>query len=139
LTLNVALAIFITPGIIITALFFKIQLPKRYQNIGIFLIMLVVNILSYGGILLYTFLAVNFYNADKKHVTQWQIPFKHTEYYHADGSWIMVYVDIQYKNIPKTYNIPATELPQGEFHSFNMGIAHGYLGYDVTESREPMK
>jgi len=139
LPLKIALAIFIVPGIVITVLFFRVQLPQKYHKPIIFMLMLVMNTLSYGGILLYTFLAVNFYKADKKHVTHWQIPFKHIDYYHADGSWIMANVDIEYKSIPKSYNIPATELPQGEFHSFNMGIAPGYWGYDVVESREPMK
>ena len=134
LPLTAAAMIVLIPGIIITVLFYRLQVVTEDRKFGAFLMMLALNSFSYGSILLYVFLAVNFYKADKKLIVHRHVPFVHIQYY-FDKVW-MANVEIEYENVVKFYNIPTKGLPAGGYHSFNIGLAPGYFGYDVIESRE---
>jgi hypothetical protein len=134
LPLTAALLIVLVSGSIITILFYRVQVATEDRKFGSFLTMIALNCFSYGSILLYAFLAVNFYKADKKVIVHRRVPFVHIQYY-LHKVW-MANVEIEYNNVVKFYHIPVTDLSQGEYNSFNVGVAQGYFGYDVIESRE---
>ena len=134
LPLTAAVMIVLIPGVVITVLFYRLQVVAEDRKFGTFLTMLALNSLSYGSILLCAFLAVNFHKADKKLIVHRRVPFVHIQYY-LHKVW-MANVEIEYDNVVKFYHIPVTDLSQGEYNSFNIGVAQGYFGYDVIESRE---
>jgi len=135
----VAVIIYIGPALLLTPLVLKMLFRERPRYVVVKCFMIAIgNVAGMGGILLYTFMAVNFYNVDDSAVTTQKVPIVARGFNKYKTSTVP-YVVVKYKNLSKEFQCPYDYSPVYEFHELQVTVNRGYFGFDVVKKEEFLK
>jgi len=131
--LSVCLLIYLVPTLIITPLLLRLIFRQRPKYVvwKCFVITLS-NIIGIGGVLLYVFMAVNFYDVDASRQFTQKLSIVSTGFrkYSSDK---IPYANVRYHNQLKGFEFPTGGPPLADFNFLQMQINHGYFDFDVVK------
>ena len=135
--LSTALLLWIVPGVVATPFLLKQVTPSQIKSrIGRFFMLMLVNVIAFGSLALYTVLAVDFYKAPGT-------PVSTINYTIVDAGGLgrkssqVPFADIDYKNGHKRFTFSTDSVPLstiGNYRFIRLSVTPGYLGYDVIKS-----
>jgi len=135
----IPVAVYIVPALVLSPLVLKMLFRERPKYvIAKCFILTIGNVAGLGGIILYTFMAVNFYNVDEGAVTTQKVPIVARGFNKYKTSTVP-YVVVKYKNLSKEFQCPYDYSPVYEFHQMQVTVNHGYFGFDVVKKEEFLK
>jgi hypothetical protein len=135
----VCLSIYLVPALVITPVLLRLIFRQRPKYVvwKCFVISLS-NVIGIGGVLLYAFLAINFYDVDDSRQITQKLSIVSTGYRKYRDSKIP-YANIRYQGQVKGFEFPTGGPPLTDFNFLQMEINHGYFGFDVVKDIKLVK
>jgi len=131
--------IYVVPALVLSPLVLKTLFRERPRYvIAKCFILTIGNVAGLGGILLYAFMAVNFYDVDNSKVSTQKLPIIARGFNKYKTSTVP-YVLVKYKNLVKDFQCPYDNSTVYEFHDLKVAVNRGYFGFDVVKKVDFLK
>jgi len=141
--LYMALLLWIVPGIVLTP-YLNNSLPsKKLKGLVKIIFVLLVSIIAFGSITLFTVLALDYYPANGTPLTVQNFPVVKYGYtmsrLHGSGRKIL-FADISYQNHFKRIDFPEYEVTDStRFRNVQLQTTPGFVGFDVIRGKKLLK
>ena len=128
-------AVWIFSGLIITP--FTSSILQKYLNVYSFIFKALINIIAFGGMVTYLFMASNYYFSDSSQVIVKKVNILNTGYL-AEGRYgcSNPYADVKIDNTPKELIFPC-DITIEKYKFIKLSVKKGLLGFDIIIGKEP--
>ncbi len=139
--LSLAILLWILPGFIITPFLYNAVPSQKLKGAGKFIVLLISDVIAFGGIVLYVVLAIDYYNAKDVPLTVKSFPVKEYSYNKPRGSRVKTpLATISYQEHLKTLSFTRNTMEDTlNYRHVELKTVPGALGYDVIRSERLMR